>query len=128
MISSSNVFVAMMYFKINVAVLSMYPAEYVRGYKIVVCKPTNEKDLEDVNCNATISNENSTGLDTHQCPYTSMSCEDVMWYYFTAILIMVVVLTLLFAIRKYVRHLIVPPKSGNLIISVDEITPGYFDE
>ena len=62
MISSSNVFVAMMYFKINVAVLSMYPAEYVRGYKIVVCKPTNEKDLEDVNCNATISNENSTGI------------------------------------------------------------------
>ena len=62
MISSSNVLVAMMYFKINVAVLSMYSAEYVRGYKIVVCKPTNEKDLEDVNCNATISNENSTGI------------------------------------------------------------------
>ena len=62
MISSSNLLVAMLNFKVNVAVLSMYPAEYVRGYKIVVCKPTNEKDLDDVNCNSTISNENITGI------------------------------------------------------------------
>ena len=51
----------MLFLRISVALLSMYPTKYVKGYKIVVCKPTNQRDQEDVNCNSTTTNENNTG-------------------------------------------------------------------
>ena len=72
-----------------------------------------------------IHNQSFLGPVAHEC---GISCEDVMWYYFVAILMMVVVLTLSFAIIKYIRHLNSTPKSGNFIISVDEITPACFDD
>ena len=73
MISSSNPCVAMLFFRISVVVLLMYPAKYANGYKIVVCKPTSQKDREDVNCNSTTPNENKTGTSIFMIYVTSQS-------------------------------------------------------